>query len=64
MEWLTKELLISYGPLALGWIYAAWLQYRLMDLNKVVTRLVERQTEALTRLTTLFDERLPRRGAK
>jgi hypothetical protein len=62
MEWLTKELVTVYGPLALGWVAAGYLLYQLMNLNKAFTRQVDRNIEALTELTTLFKERLPRRG--
>lgn len=64
MEWLTKELFAQFGPLALGWVLAAYLLWRLMEINKAFTRLVERNTEAITKLTTIFDERLPRGGRK
>jgi hypothetical protein len=64
MEWLTKELVTVYGPLGLGWVFAGFLQYRVMQLNRALTRLVDRNVEALTRLQTTMDERLPKGGRR
>lgn len=64
MEWLTKELFSIYGPLSLGWVAAGGLLVHVISINKAFTRLVERNTEAITRLTTMFEERLPRGGRK
>jgi hypothetical protein len=37
MEWLTKEALTLYGPLAIGWVVATALGWRLwFDTTKVI----------------------------
>lgn len=60
MEWLTKELLTVYGPLAMGWIWAV-IEYRKNgQLNAELHKLATDTTQAVTRLTVLFEERMPR----
>lgn len=67
-DWLTKELLITWGPLGLGWPLFFWAVRRLIAeqenrhaLAKEMMRSFAAVEKALVHLTVLLEERVPQR---
>lgn len=62
MELLTT-IFSTAGIQWAGWALAFLLVIRIMMLSASITQIVERNTAAITELTTIIRERLPNRGS-
>lgn len=52
------QLITVYGPLGIGWVVAFYLFGRLLKLTDNMQTALIAYTEAITRLTTVIQERL------
>lgn len=57
---VIKILIQEWGLAGSGWVLSAWLIYlRQQDMQQLL-KSYDKSTEAITRLTVLIEERLPR----
>lgn len=61
MELLIAKVLTLYGPLGLGWIVAAALWWSGEKFKSEMAAVIRSNTEVITRMTVLLQERLPRK---
>jgi elongation factor P hydroxylase len=53
-----RESLTVYGPMALGWVFCVLIGIRYISLVDKFVALLERNTQIMTELKTLIQERL------
>lgn len=57
---ILKQIITLWGPLGLGWVLAGYLMYRNTELARSTHQALVTNTAAITKITVLIDERIPR----